>query len=170
MIDPCGYIAANGSLYLLHKVVTSNTSIVLQPMSSDGLSLKGPYTTLVSATEAEGWNTEAPSLVYAGGGYVLFFSTGYWDSTSYTVSVATAPDIGGPYTKRSTPLLGTGSVEVGLVAPGGADVLFASDIVDDADGGQSVHIVSHTAESKTFLGQRHLWMGMVNIKGSNVEI
>lgn len=170
VIDPAGFIDRNGSHYLLHKLVTSKTSIVLQPMTGDGLATVGQVTTLVEATEAEGWNTEAPSLVYAGGRYVLFFSTGFWEATSYTVSVATASKIGGPYVKRSAPLLATGSIEEDLVAPGGADVLFRKDIVDNPNGGQTVHMVFHAAESRSQLGKRHLWTGQVKIDGADVSI
>lgn len=170
VIDPAGFIDRNGSHYLLHKLVNSKTSIVLQPMRNDGLATVGPATTLVEATEAEGWNTEAPSLVYAGGSYVLFFSTGFWEATSYTVSVATAGNIAGPYVKRSAPLLATGSVEEDLVAPGGADVLFRRDIFDDPMGGQMVHVVFHAAESRGLLGKRHLWTGQVKIDGKDVSV
>ena len=89
-IDPAGFIDHDGQHYLVHKYVTNTTSIVLQPMGTDGLAKTGAITTLVHATEAESWNTEAPSLVRAGGSYVLFFSTGFWRAESYTVSVATA--------------------------------------------------------------------------------
>lgn len=170
VIDPAGFIHNDGSHYIVHKLVTSLTSIVLQPMTSDGLTPVGGATTLVEADEAESWNTEAPSLVYAGGSFVLFFSTGFWAATTYTVSVATAKDIKGPYTKLSAPLLATGSIEEDLVAPGGADVMFVEDIVDDAKGGQTVHIVFHAAESRTQLGTRHLWTGQVNIDGADVSV
>ena len=170
VIDPAGFIDKDGSHYLLHKSVTSKTSIVLQPMSRDGLATAGAATTLVEATEAEGWNTEAPSLVYAGGSYVLFFSTGFWEATTYTVSVATAPSITGTYVKRSAPLLATGSIEQDLVAPGGADVLFRKDIYNNTNGGQTVHMVFHAAESRSQLGKRHLWTGQVKIDGADVSI
>ena len=169
-IDPAGFIDHDGQHYLLHKYVTNTTSIVLQPMGTDGLVKTGAFTTLVNATETESWNTEAPSLVRAGGSYVLFFSTGFWRAESYTISVATAAEITGPYTKRSTPLLGTGSVENDLVAPGGADVLFVEDIDDDAGGGQTVHVVFHAAQSASELGMRHLWTGQVRINGTDVSI
>lgn len=139
-------------------------------MTRDGLATVGAATTLVEATEAESWNTEAPSLVYAGGSYVLFFSTGFWEATTYTVSVATAPTITGPYVKRSAPLLATGSIEQDLVAPGGADVLFRKDIYNNTHGGQTVHMVFHAAESRSQLGQRHLWTGQVKIDGADVSI
>ena len=169
-IDPAGFIDHDGQHYLVHKYVTNTTSIVLQPMGTDGLVKTGALTTLVNATEAESWNTEAPSLVHAGGSYVLFFSTGFWRAKSYTVSVATAPEITGPYTKRSTPLLGTGNVENDLVAPGGADVLFVENIDHDAGGGQTVHVVFHAAQSASELGLRHLWTGQVRINGTDVSI
>ena len=86
------------------------------------------------------------------------------------MSVATAGKITGPYTKRETPLLGTGSVQADLVAPGGADVLFVRDIDDDAGGGQTVHIVFHAAQSASELGVRHLWTGQVSINGADVSI
>ena len=101
---------------------------------------------------------------------MLFFSTGFWEATSYTVSVATAPRITGPYTKRSAPLLATGSIEQDLVAPGGADVLFRKDIDDNPHGGQTVHMVFHAAESRSQLGRRHLWTGQVKIDGADVSI
>lgn len=172
VIDPCGFIDRNGSHYMVHKYVTSETSVkvLLQPMSRDGLTKVGAATTLIEATAAESWNTEAPSLVYAGGSYVLFFSTGFWEATTYTVSVATAPSIAGPYAKHSAPLLATGSIEEDLVAPGGADVLFREDIHDNVNGGQTVHMVFHAAQSRSQLGTRHLWTGQVKIDGADVSI
>ena len=50
-----------------------------------------------------------------------------------------------------------GSVEIGLVAPSGADVLFVEDIDDDVGGRQTVHVVFHAAQSASPL-QRHLAM------------
>lgn len=170
VIDPAGFFDNNGSHYLVHKLVTDKTRILLQPMNRDGLATVGPPTTILEATEAESWNTEAPSLVYAGGSYVLFFSTGFWEATTYTVSVATAKNITGPYVKRSAPLLATGSVEQNLVAPGGADVLFRKDIDNNPTGGQTVHMVFHAAGSRSQLGQRHLWTGQVKIDGADVSI
>ena len=181
VIDPAGWISDPDSSgqsrhYVLHKVTTSTTAIVAQPMSADGLIPEGPPISLTNATESEGWNNEAPSLVYAGGNYVLFYSTHYWKSLAYTVSVATAPNLKGPWTRRDTPLIETGTGEkwglgAGMpVAPGGADVLFAEDIEDLGDGSQSVRIVFHAAKSETELESRELWTALVRIKGAEVDL
>lgn len=169
-IDPAGFIDTDGSHYLVYKLEASTPSIILQPMSSDGLSTNGGATTLISPTAGDNGDTEAPSLVYAGGSYVLFFSSGYWKSTDYTVSAATAKNITGPYMQLAAPLLATGSIEADLVAPGGADVLFVEDIVDNSSGGQTVHIVFHAAESRSQLGTRQLWTGQVKIDGQEVSV
>ena len=175
-IDPCGYVAANGTHYLLVKAQLPTVHVALQPLLSDGVTPHGQPVQLISATKAEGWNTEAPSLVKAGDTYYLFYSTQYWDSTQYTVSVATAPALMGPYTKRSSPLLKTGG-EASIpganpVAPGGADVLFdsSSSIKNLGDETYELKIVFHAAKSEHQLRTRLLWNGLVKVKGTHVEI
>ena len=63
---------------------------------------------------------EAPSLVRVGGTYILFFSSGCFTTSNYTVSYATSSDIKGPYERAAKPLFETGDYD--LLAPGGMDI------------------------------------------------
>lgn len=63
---------------------------------------------------------EAPSLVKSGSYYILFFSSGCFTQSTYTVNYATATSVTGPYTRAASPLFSTGTD--GLTAPGGMDV------------------------------------------------
>ncbi|KAK7530490.1 glycosyl hydrolase [Phyllosticta citricarpa] len=110
------------------------TPIMLQAVSSDGLTPIGtPTAILQHAGLSDAGLIEAPSLFKtASGTYILFFSSGCFNSDNYTVSYATADAVTGPYTRAAAPLLATGSVALGkgyaegaggvLRSPGGMDV------------------------------------------------
>ncbi|KAK8154665.1 glycosyl hydrolase [Phyllosticta citrichinensis] len=110
------------------------TPIMLQAVDSSGLHPIGtPTAILQHAGVADDGLIEAPSLFKtASGTYILFFSSGCFNSDNYTVSYATASAVAGPYTRADAPLLATGSVALGkgfadgaggvLRSPGGMDV------------------------------------------------
>lgn len=100
---------------------------------------------------ADGGSIEAPSLVQSGGQYVLFFSSGCYYTTNYTVNYATAPAITGPYQRADHPLFISG--DYGLVAPGGMS------IYSDAK-----HMVFHA----NFGGGRALYNAAVASQGNQV--
>ena len=65
---------------------------------------------------------EAPYLIRSRTGtYFLFFSSGCFATSSYTVSYATASSLTGPYTRNPTPIFKTGDGN-GFTAPGGMSI------------------------------------------------
>lgn len=169
-IDPAGFVdPADGKRYIVYKIDgntighggdCSNTKepivptpLLLQQVSSDGLTLVGgPVELLDNRGASDKGTTEAPSLTRASDGtYVLFFSSGCYTDTSYTVSYATASAVTGPYARAATPLFQTGTD--GLSAPGGAS------IAPDAN-----HMVFHQGP----FGSRTLYTARVSISGTTV--
>ncbi len=91
---------------------------MLQAVASDGVTLQGNAIILLdNRGVSDDGNTEAPSIVCYGDTYVLFFSSGCFNTANYTVNYATASSITGPYQRASKPLFVTG--DYGLVGPGG---------------------------------------------------
>ena len=101
---------------------------------------------------------EAPSLVMNPDhdGYVLFYSSGFYKNSTYTVSYATSSGITGPYTTHGA-LLQTGTY--GLNAPGGADVTPNGTLM-----------VFHANAGDTFDGNRYMWTGRVSYEGTTVTV
>jgi hypothetical protein len=77
---------------------------------------------------------EAPSLVFGGGAYHLFYSAGPWESANYGVGYALGDGPLGPFRKK-TRLRPWMASRRGLAGPGGAEVFH------DASG--SVRIAYH---------------------------
>ncbi|KAI5309729.1 hypothetical protein KEM55_002543 [Ascosphaera atra] len=127
-IDANGFIDDDGTIYVAYKVdgsgVGKSTPIMLQKMKSDGVTLDGDSTQMITNDKGDGPLVEAPSLIKVDGTYFLGFSSNMFNTDLYDTSYATATDITGPWTKASSPnapLLTTGMQ--GLVGPGGADFL-----------------------------------------------
>jgi len=96
------------------------TSLNLQAVGADGVTLQGGPTTLLNNNGAsDGGGIEAPALIKAGSTYFLFFSSGCFTLSTYTVSYATSTSIKGPFTRSGT-LFQSGTD--GLTSPGGADI------------------------------------------------
>lgn len=73
-----------------------STPIMLQRVAGDGVTLLGPPVQLLDREDEDGPLIEAPALVRAPGGwYVLFFSSGCYNSDSYDVGYAIAENITG---------------------------------------------------------------------------
>jgi arabinan endo-1,5-alpha-L-arabinosidase len=117
-IDASEINASNGTSYALWKddgnAVGLPTPIHAQPLTSDGLTLRGSPSTLITNDQPwEGAVTEAPFMVERSGVYYLFYSgNAYYDAT-YAVGVAQATSPLGPFTKASGPILTTDSAWVG---------------------------------------------------------
>ncbi|KAK3309455.1 glycosyl hydrolase [Chaetomium strumarium] len=87
---------------------------------TDGVTLVGEAETILDRDpELDGPLVEAPSLVRAGGKFVLFYSSHCFNSPDYDVKYATAERIQGPYTRKGQ-LIGKQAGDYGLEAPGGA--------------------------------------------------
>ncbi|GAB7352988.1 hypothetical protein MBLNU459_g3553t1 [Dothideomycetes sp. NU459] len=140
-IDASGFREADGTRYVAYKIdgnalghggVCNNgvapiasTPLMLQRVAAaDGTTKLGDAVQLLTNDEAagDGPDVEAPVLLHAADGtHVLFYSSGCYSTTGYTVSYATSTaGIAGPYARAAAPLFETGSD--GLAGPGGADV------------------------------------------------
>ena len=124
-IDASPFVDDDGQAYLLWKgdsnAINEQTHIYIQPLAADGRSLTGARTSL--AVRDRPWEqtlVEAPAMVKQGGRYHLFYSGGWWESTSYGVGHAVADRVTGPFRKTSVdgPVLGSHGAEQG---PGGAE-------------------------------------------------
>lgn len=138
-IDASHFHDKDGSRYIVYKVDGDSighggtcgntvapivpTPLILQQVGSDGVTFEGdPITLLDNLGAADQGVIEAPVISRSPSGtYFLFFSSGCFTGSGYTVSYATATNVKGPYTRQSTPLLQTGTD--GLVGPGGASVV-----------------------------------------------
>lgn len=130
-IDP-SVVVDNGKPYLLYKndgnCCNITTSLWSVPLSSDGLSLDGQPTNLLSTSQPwEGGNIEAPSMVAVNDKYLLFYSANDWDTANYAVGYAVCDSITGPCTKPDTePWMASTSNAQG---PGGQEFYAARDQV-----------------------------------------
>lgn len=133
------------------------TPLTLQPVAADGLTFMGSSTVLMSNNGASDQGiVEAPDLIRTRSGtYVLFFSSGCFVTSSYTVSYATASSITGPYTRASGPLLATGDGH-GLTAPGGMDIWT-----------DNQHMVFHANNAN---GGRSMYTALISVSGTTVSI
>jgi len=116
-IDASGFRDTDGSRWIVYKVdgnsmgnggVCGNTvepiqptPIMLQRVAGDGVTLLGPPVQILDREDEDGPLVEAPALVRAPGGwYVLFFSSGCYNSDSYDVGYAIAEDITGKFSRK----------------------------------------------------------------------
>ncbi len=123
-IDPSPFLAPNGERYLAWKGPAGSkgvATIYTQKLTADGLHLvKGTRGGLLSA-KPTGWtryNIEAPTVMFVGGRWLLFYSGGnYWQST-YSMGYAVCRGPAGPCTDMSAkkPWVGTHN---GANGPGG---------------------------------------------------
>jgi beta-xylosidase len=124
-IDPSPFVDADGNAYLLWKAdanaIRQRSSLWLQPLAAEGLSLNGSPTRVLDFDAT--WEdplVEAPSLVLANGTYYLFYSANWWDSERYAIGYATASNVIGPYTKVTTTEPWFAS-DANVAGPGGQD-------------------------------------------------
>jgi beta-xylosidase len=124
-IDPSPFVDTDGTAYLIWKAdanaIHQRSSLWIQPLTGDGLSLTGTPTRLLDFDAS--WEdplVEAPSLVLANGTYHLFYSANWWNTERYAVGFATASEVLGPYTKVTT----TGpwfASDANVAGPGGQE-------------------------------------------------
>ena len=102
-IDPSVFVESDGSLHLVYKTdgncCSMPTTIRSQKLSSDGLSLDGSPTELISDTQDwEAGVVEGPSMIREGSRRFLFYSANNWNSDDYAIGVATCQSVTGPCT------------------------------------------------------------------------
>ncbi|KAF1353428.1 glycosyl hydrolase [Delphinella strobiligena] len=171
-IDASGFRDKDSSLYVLYKIDANSlghggscgnsinpvlsTPILIQPVSSDGVTKVGGATQILTNDSDDGPLVEAPSLIRdAAGRYVLFFSSGCFDDGTYDTKYATSASPTGSFARGGT-LLSSGSF--GLSGPGGLDASF------DAE-----HVLFHALSSADD-GRRFLYTGTIGESGDSVSI
>lgn len=127
-IDPGTFIDDDGTAYLLWKNDGNSkggqTWIYIQRLSSDGRTLEGEPTKLITADQPwEGLLVEAPTLWKRGEQYFLFYSANDYSSPRYGIGYAIAEAITGPYEKPQRAAIFKTSIPGGVVGPGGQDIV-----------------------------------------------
>ena len=118
----------SGALVLLWKSDDNSlgsghpTHIWGQPLRSDGLAVAVNTSPSLLLTMSAAWQSpslEGPTVIRAGGHYVLFYSANNYDSASSGIGYATAPSPLGSYTDQSVsgPWLGTRGNAQGAQGP-----------------------------------------------------
>jgi beta-xylosidase len=124
-IDASPFVDGDGTAYLVWKAdsnaINQPSSLWIQPLAEDGMTLSGQPTRLLGYDAA--WENpliEAPSLVHESNTYYLFYSANWWNTNRYAIGYATATNVLGPYTKVTT----TGpwfTSDSGVAGPGGQE-------------------------------------------------
>jgi beta-xylosidase len=122
-IDPSPYVDKYGRPWLLWKSEGTPgiepTRIWSRPLNLAGLEFIGKATELLHTDQPwEGPIIENPSMVYAGGKLLLFYSGGRWQNSSYAINWAHCAGPAGPCTKNLGPWVHTTAAVAG---PGGQE-------------------------------------------------
>ena len=163
-IDAATFADDDGTHYLLWKNDGNSqggiTYIYIQPLSADGLSLKGEPTRLIKADQRwEGVLVEGPTLWKQDGKYYLFYSANDYASPRYAAGVAIADSVLGPYEKAKEPVLES-VLNAGIVGPGGQD------IVPDAQGRTWIFFHGWTPEGVRVMHMARLeWQDGIPVAG-----
>lgn len=163
-IDPSPFVDGDGTAYLLWKsddnALGRPTSLWGARLTADGLTLaEAPVEVLRQDQAWEAPAIEAPSLVFAGGAYHLFYSAGPWESASYCVGYATGDAPLGPFRKESPRPWMTSRQEA--AGPGGAEVF------TDASGSLRIAYHAWTPPNIGYGagGVRSLWIDRLRFVG-----
>ncbi|MBX3210091.1 MAG: family 43 glycosylhydrolase [Labilithrix sp.] len=126
-IDASPFVGANGDAYLLWKSdenaaeCAGDARLWAQRLGVDGISLLGSPTELLRRDR--GWEmplVEGPSMLAHDGHYYLFYSAGWWESSSYAIGYAVCATPLGPCEKKTAdgPLVKSDGEALG---PGGQE-------------------------------------------------
>jgi putative cell wall-binding protein len=124
-IDPDVFTDSDGSRWLTWKsdenAVGKPSRLWMAQLSGDGRTVSSGHVTILSQSAAwESPTIEQPNIVKSGSTYYLFYSGGWWESSTYGMGYATATSRTGPYTKKTTSTAWVGSSS-GATGPGGLD-------------------------------------------------
>ena len=125
IIDGSHFTDVDGTNYFLFS---GAGNLNIHPLDSSNTAAQGVPTQILAADPAidNADVTEAPFLINTDGTYFLFYSTGAYSQSDYTVFYATSSFLLGPYTQQG-PLLQTGDAINGttdtLLGPGGATLI-----------------------------------------------
>jgi hypothetical protein len=120
-IDPTLFVDTNGSLYMYYKYKlngVSGSAIQGRPMS-DPFTFSGSAVTLQPATG----NHEHPYMDVQNGHYILFWSSGIGNQTSYKINYATSTSPTGTFTEPSDSPIMQSWQTAGVIAPGATSVV-----------------------------------------------
>jgi len=103
-IDPSVFVTGGGTPWLLWKsdgdCCNLPTTIYVQQLSADGLSVVGRAHPLIGASQGwEGGLVEGPSMIEQGGTHWLFYSANRWGTDDYGIGIARCGSVTGPCTK-----------------------------------------------------------------------
>lgn len=95
-----------GRRYLYFKDEAHPSSIEVQPLATNGVTLEGePKRVLVATRRWEHDNVEAPWVVHVGGYFYLFYTGSVYCDLSYAIGVARAKTPLGPFEKFPQPIV-----------------------------------------------------------------
>ncbi len=165
-IDASPFQDADGQRYLLWKndgnCCNLLTTLYLQPLSQDGLSLLGePQALIYNDALWEGAVVEAPTLHLEDGVYYLLYSGANYNDDTYAVGYATSQRLIGPYRKaEDNPIVVTTGAVVG---PG------HQSLIKDAAGQQWLIYHAWTLGAVgDGIGMRNLRLDKISFKGGKV--
>ena len=130
-IDPQPFVAADGTVVLLHKSegrTGEPTRIWSQRLSSDGRSLAGGPVELTRTMFR--WQEpiiEGPAMVQAAGAYWLLFAGNHWETANYAIGVARCTTPFGPCVQDGSGPLLAATADSTFTGPGSPDVIAAPD-------------------------------------------
>lgn len=139
-IDPDGFLdPVTGKRFIVYKMDGNavghgglcgntiepiiDTPLILQEVDvKDGVTLIGEGKSIMNNLPEDGPTIEAPSLYFDPDSktYILLFTSGCYSSLGYTIQLATATSVEGPYTRRGT-WLATGGTSAKVSIPGSPD-------------------------------------------------
>lgn len=180
-IDPAGFLDRHtGKRYIIYKIDGNSlghggscrndvlpiipTPLMLQEVDpADGTTLVGAPVQLLDRDVLDGPLIEAPAMFLSPEGvYFLFFSSNCFTTPLYDTSYATATNITGPYVRAARPLLitGDGPEGVGIVGPGGLDIIHrdyaSSDEIDFDFGDAKKKISKHDTDGHLVVFHGHM--------------
>jgi hypothetical protein len=167
-IDPSPFVdPVSGRAYLVWKSNDGGSDqparLWSQPLSATGRSLVGsPRLLLTQNTSAYPWEStvENPDLVDQGGSYLLMYSTGIFDSPSYSEAYAICAGPTGPCTQRDAqPLLSSRGSAAG---PGGGSLF------QDASGHWDLGYAAWRPDCTSYAcgGARRLFVAPATVDGA----
>jgi putative cell wall-binding protein len=124
-IDPDVFTDTDGSRWLTWKsdenAIGNPSRLWMAQLSGDARTITGGHVTILGQSSAwESPTIEQPNIVKSGATYYLFYSGGWWESSSYAMGYATATARTGPYTKQTASKPWVSSAG-GATGPGGLD-------------------------------------------------
>ncbi len=166
-IDPTPFVDTNGTPYLVWKSQGGGgqpSTLWSQQLNATGTGLvPGVATPLLAPSLAwQGGVVEGPSMVLAGGQYLLFYSANNWETSDYAIGVARCTGPLGPCTESSSqPLLAS---QPAFNGPGGPSVF--------TDPSGNLHMAFHAwlPGKVGYPNSRLLFIRQISLAGSTPSI